>query len=103
MDLTSNERRFFSLFQGTSSKEEAQTSVPEELKLKLVGSASEAPELPRVGETEAEKEAKEEDMARRAAYLAAQAEAQASVVPNPAQQEAHDRYVRIFGDVRQKA
>ena len=93
-------RRFFSLFQGVSGSPGDQTSVPENLDLGAVTGSAAAADLPRVGDTAQEKEARADDLARRAAYIEAQGKAERK--PSDLQAKAHDRFVATFNDLPQK-
>lgn len=99
VNLTKKEQRFFSLFQGTSSKEENQAAVPEGVKLAAVHASEQESLLPKVGETQAEREAKEEDLARRQAYIEIYAKEQEK--QDATQKKAHDKFVGIFRDVNE--
>jgi hypothetical protein len=68
VELTKGEARFFSMFQGTSGNSGDQSSVPKGVDLSAVHASETAALLPSVGVSAEVREAKEEELARRAAY-----------------------------------
>ena len=96
VEMTKKERRFFSLFQSTNTNANDQTSVPEGMDLNLVHAPQAGRDLPRVSLTAAEVDAKEEDMARREAYIAEYAkQAQKD-------EKVHDKFVNIFDSTKEQ-
>jgi len=100
VELTEKQQRFYSFFHGVGAKEDHQAAVPDTVHLNTVEAALKAAALPRVGDTQEEKEAKEEDLARRMAALEAMAKNERK--PSDLYEKTHARYVATFGDVRQK-
>lgn len=72
--------------------------MPESVDLAAVHASQQERLLPRVGDTEAEREAKEEDLARRQAYIEIYAEKEKE---SAKQKKEHDRFVGIFKDVKE--
>jgi len=98
-ELTEKQKRFYALFKNTTSESEIQASVPDQLDLAAVKKIMKSEDLPTVHDTPEEKEAKIEDMARRAAYLAMEKKAE----KDPKRyKECHDMYVANFNDYYKK-
>jgi hypothetical protein len=93
-ELTKKERRFFSLFKSTNSHENDQGSIPDDIDLNTVQAQQATRNLPRVSVTAAEIEAKEEDMARREAYIAEYAKQEQKNA------KIHDKFVNIFDSAK---
>ena len=94
VEMTKKERRFFSLFKSTNTNPNDQTSVPESMDLNSVQAQKAGGILPRVAMTAEEIEMKEEDMARREAYIAEYAKKEQKNT------KAHDKFVNIFDSAK---
>lgn len=98
-ELTEKEKRFYALFKNVTAESEIQASVPDQLDLAAVKKIMKSENLPTVHDTPEEKEAKIEDMARRAAYLAMEKKAE----KDPKRyKECHDMYIANFNDYYKK-
>lgn len=96
VEMSKKERRFFSLFQSANGNASDQTSVPEGMNLNLIHAQQAGGSLPRVSMSAAEVEAKEEDMARREAYIAEYAKQQLK------DGKVHDKFVNIFDSAKEQ-
>ena len=92
-ELTEKERRFFALLQQSTKYDDLQAAVPDSLDLAAVQKVIASMQLPTVAVTKEEKEARHEDLARRAAYLAMAAK---TVEPGSKYQEYHDKFVAFY-------
>ena len=97
-ELTDKQKRFFALFRNTLNERDIQAAVPDALDLAAVKKVMKTKELPEVHDTPEEKEAKLEDLARRAAYLALQQKAE----KDEKYKSCHDLYVANFHDYYKK-
>lgn len=110
IDLTKKEARFYSLFDGNTSKQEVQGSLPDDVDLDRVHSASTTSEEQQLlagrgsteGETKEEAEAKKEDLARRQAYIEIYAEEEAKRSREGEYEKKHRKYIGIFGQQTQQ-
>ncbi len=91
-ELTEKESRFFALLQQGTKYDDLQATVPDSLDLAAVQRVVASKELPRVDIPRQSEESKNEDMARRAAYLALAAETE----KGGKYQEYHDRFVAFY-------
>lgn len=97
VDLNEKEKKFLNLYR--SCKSYKQGEVPDNIDLKIVNTAEEQ-NLPTVWDTPEEVEAKEEDVARRAAYL--EKLSRHSSAQSDKLKEAHDRYLSTFDKLKNK-
>lgn len=97
VEMNKKERRFFALFQNAKSMKK-QASIPEDVDLAKVHPGQVAEALPTVWDTDQEKEAKKEDLARRSAYL--EKLTKESVSQTAKMKEAHDRFVSTFDSLK---
>lgn len=94
-------RRFLALF-SKPNRQDTQASVSESADLDKAAKAAitEQQELPRVGDTEEEKLAKQEDKERRQAWIEHEQEKEGKETDK--YKESHQKFVAIFDDVHSK-
>ena len=77
--------------------------MPSDVQLKKVNVSGNDIGMPTVaGETEEEKAAKEEDLARRAAYVEIYAKKEAEKVKDAEYEKTHKKFLGIFGNVKEQ-
>lgn len=91
-------KKFFALFQKAEDKSEAQTSLPNYMDYSQI-SEPRPVALPRVTDTKEEKAAKLEDQERRDAYILEDAKKKEDKKETKDHQEAHKKYVALFGEL----
>jgi hypothetical protein len=100
VELSKKERRFFNLFKSTNTHENDQGSIPKSIDMNAVHAQQASSSLPQVAMSTAEIEAKEEDMARRQAYIAEYAKQEQKNAKK--HDEEHEHFVNIFKSAKEQ-